>query len=102
MKPQTVIFAGVAAAIAGIAIASTRRPGAPASLVPAPSAANETWRTTGNGMPAGYSDDTKRLAGVQTMYNANAGQTAAVDAAIQQNWNDLQKNVFATSPDFWM
>lgn len=46
--------------------------------------------------------DTERMAGVGQLYASNAGQTAAVNQAVRTNWDTLQRQVFASQPDFWV
>lgn len=48
------------------------------------------------------SGDTERMAGVSQLYQSNAAQTTAVNAAVRTNWDNLQRQVFATQPDFWV
>jgi hypothetical protein len=49
-----------------------------------------------------FGGDAERKSGVRGIYGASAGQQAGVNAAVAQNWADLEQSVFKTQPDFWV
>jgi hypothetical protein len=80
MKPTTILYAvGAFAAAAGLVYVGRKT-----GVLPS---------TTG---------DQERMAGVSHLYATSTGQQAGVQAAVADNWAALQRDVFATQPDFWV